>query len=107
MTPEALQDALIADLTAALAGRAYPAEDGSSRPIRLFAQDLPPITGFDEQGREADSQQPYLIVRLEEGEIQDPDSPQEITVVLVITAPGIRSASVPTRTPLPICSTAS
>ena len=84
MTPEEMQNALVADLTALFEGEIFFTLDGERRPLGVYPQDLPVVAGWDADDRQEESREPYLIVRVEEGEIQNPDSPQTVDVILVI-----------------------
>ena len=80
-----MQDALAADLKELFAGQVFPSSAGDTRPISVYVQDLPIIEGNDEGEPRADEiPEPYIIVRTSEGKVQNPDSAQEISVILII-----------------------
>ena len=84
MTPDNLQAALVEDLAQLFDGETFASSAGEARPLRVYAQEVPPMEGWDETDRQQEAPEPYLIVRLLEGSIADPDSPQTVSVVLVI-----------------------
>lgn len=84
MTPDKLQEALVEDLLQLFEGETFASSAGEPRPLRVYPQETPPMGGWDETDRQEDAPEPYLIVRLLEGSIADPDSPQIVSVVLVI-----------------------
>lgn len=80
-----MQDAIAADLADLFEGQTLPSSAGGKRPIRIYPQDLPIIEGNDEtEDRTEEIPEPYIIVRTNEGNIPDPDSTQEIDMILVI-----------------------
>lgn len=80
MTPLELQHALRRELETLFPEECYaPADDsGELRKISVFEQQLP------EPPEDEDEPAPYIIVRLLKGEIDDPDSPHRVSVVLII-----------------------
>ena len=84
-TPEFLQDAIVADLADLFEGQTLPSSAGDRRPIRVYPQGLPIIEGMDEtEDRTEEIPEPYIIVRTNEGNIPDANSPQEMDLILVI-----------------------
>lgn len=84
-TPEFLQDAIVADLADLFEGQTLQSSAGDKRPIRVYPQDLPIIEGMDEtEDRAEEVPEPYIIVRTNEGNIQDANSAQEIDLILVV-----------------------
>lgn len=84
MTPDKLQEALVEDLLQLFDGETFASSTGAARPLRVYPQETPPMEGWDEADRQEDAPEPYIIVRLQEGSIADPDSPQVVSVILVI-----------------------
>lgn len=84
MTPDNLQNALVTDLLQLFAGETFASSTGDPRPLRVYSQEVPPMAGWDEADRQEEAPEPYIIVRLLEGSIADADSPQEVSVILVI-----------------------
>lgn len=84
MTPDKLQEALVEDLLQLFDGETFASSTGEARPLRVYPQETPPMEGWDETDRQEDAPEPYIIVRLQEGSIADPDSPQVVSVILVI-----------------------
>ena len=75
----------MADLADLFEGQTYTSSAGDKRPIRVYPQDLPIIEGNDEgEDRAEEIPEPFIIVRINEGTIQNADSAQEIDVILVI-----------------------
>ena len=85
MTPSVLQDALVSELGDLLSHETYPNSRGEHVPIKVYPQDLPIQNSFDEEGEPFESTpDPYLIVRLNEGSVENTDSAQTVDVILVI-----------------------
>ena len=75
----------MADLADLFEGQTFTSSAGDKRPIRVYPQDLPIIEGNDEgEDRAEEIPEPFIIVRINEGTIQNADSAQEIDVILVI-----------------------
>ena len=75
----------MADLADLFEGQTLQSSAGDKRPIRVYPQDLPIIEGMDEtEDRTEEIPEPYIIVRTNEGNIQDANSPQEIALILVV-----------------------
>lgn len=103
MTQEFLLDAMVADLEQLFEGETLKNSAGAERRIRIHPQDVPIRAGFDieedpEPEEDADLRtkqmegseppedvpEPYVVVRLREGELPAPDEAQEVDAVLVV-----------------------
>lgn len=79
MTAEFLQDALIAEIQHLFTQDIFHDAAGKRTSLAVYRQDLPLLDPSDEE----DSQFPYCIVRIMEGEIDNPESAHRITVLLL------------------------
>jgi hypothetical protein len=79
MTARQLQSALVEKLTELLKGRRYHTPDGGTAAPTVFAQNLP----RQETAEEVDPF-PYVIVRIDSGNIETQTSPYKVAVVLIV-----------------------
>lgn len=104
MTQEFLQDAVVVDLEQLFRGETLKNSAGVERRIRVYPQDLPIRAGADiepepveedleaeqpedqttEETETEDVPEPYVIVRVPGGELQDQDTRQQVEIVLVV-----------------------
>lgn len=83
MTPEYLQDAIVADLKALFQHYALKNSMGVERTVNVYPGDTPIRQGDDEaQDREAPPE-PYVVVKTTGGNIQDETAPHMVEIVLV------------------------
>lgn len=79
MNARLLQDDMVADLTSLLQNRRYNKPDGGTAAISVFAQNLP-----KRQSENDDDPFPYVIVRLNNGNIENQTSPHKVSVYLLV-----------------------
>lgn len=84
MTQEFLQDAVVEDLKGLFSHHKLENSMGVERVVQVFPQDLPIREGDDEETDPEAPPEPYVIVRLSEGELPAQDTRQTVDVVLVI-----------------------
>lgn len=82
VTQENLMDAIKSDLEELFQGLLLTDSLGNERRVRVFTQDLPIREGEDEESDTAP--EPYVLVRLQEGELGGNGERQSVSVVLVI-----------------------
>jgi hypothetical protein len=81
MNARILQDAIVADLTDLFKGRCYATPDGGTAAPAFFAQNLP-----KRKSEEDDDPFPYVIVRLDSGNIETQTDPHKVAVILLVGA---------------------
>lgn len=79
MNALALQDALVSDLKKLFKSRRYKTPDGNTSAVSVFAQNLPKRESEDE-----DDPFPYIIARLDSGDIENQTSACKISVFLLV-----------------------
>ena len=84
MTQVFLQDAVVADLKQLFEGYTLKNSMGVEREIQIYRQDTPIREGEDEAPKPEELPEPYIVVRLENGELPEQDSSQTVKIVLVI-----------------------
>ncbi len=84
-TPQICQSALIELLQELFKGCKYSSPEGK-RTLKIIRQGLSIPTGSDEEVDTDDASTPYIIVRMEGGEISDDSSPQLVEFSLEICA---------------------
>jgi len=82
MTQESLLDTLAADLDALFQHYRLKDSAGKERTVRVYAQDLPFREGAD--GDEDEPPEPYVIVRLPEGELPEAGAAQTMEAMLIV-----------------------
>ena len=81
MTARDLQAAIVDDLKKMFTSSLYKTPTDEYAPPAVYAQNLP-----KRQSEEDPDPFPYVIVRLDSGEIPDPTNPQKVAVLLLIGA---------------------
>lgn len=84
MTQEFLQDAVAEDLKALFEHYRLVNSLGVERAVSIFCQDTPFRAGEDEEPDPSEVPEPYVVVRLLEGEVPEQDARQTVSVALVI-----------------------
>lgn len=84
MTQENLLDAVVDDLRDVFAHTTLTNSMGASRAVQVYRQNLPFRVGTDEEPKEEEPPEPYVLVRLYQGELPAPDTRQKVDVVLTI-----------------------
>ena len=84
MTQENLLDAVVDDLKSVFANDLLINSQGVKRTVQVYRQDLPFREGPDEEPDEEAPPEPYVLVRLYQGELPAPDTRQKVDVVLTI-----------------------
>ena len=84
MTQENLQDAVVADLETLFKTYKLTNSQGVERVVRVFPQDLPIREGGDEETDPQAPPEPYVVVRLRQGELPAADTQQTVDVVLAV-----------------------
>ena len=84
MTQEFMQDALAEDLRELFKDYTLKNSLGVERRVQVFCQDLPIREGDDEETVPEAPPEPYIIVRLSEGELPSPGEVQTAEAALVI-----------------------
>lgn len=84
MTQENLLDALVGDLNELFRHRKYTNSLGVDRVVRAFPQALPIREGDDEDNDPEAPAEPYIVVRLQEGELPEAGEQQTIDAVLAV-----------------------
>uniref|UniRef100_A0AAU8B536 Tail completion protein n=1 Tax=Dulem virus 34 TaxID=3145752 RepID=A0AAU8B536_9CAUD len=84
MTQELLLDTVVEDLEKLFSHYKLVNSLGVERTVRVFPQDLPIREGDDEETDKEAPPEPYVIVRLPEGELPEQDARQTVEVVLVV-----------------------
>lgn len=79
MNARLLQDAMVADLSELFKDRRYKAPDGRDVSLSVFAQNLP-----KRQSEDDDDPFPYIIVRIDSGNIETQTDPHKVAVILLI-----------------------
>lgn len=79
MTARELQKDIVADLRELFASDQFKTPDGGMAAPRVFSQYLPKLESDDD-----DDPFPYIIVRLDSGNIETQTDPHKIAVILVI-----------------------
>jgi hypothetical protein len=74
-----LQDAIVNDLQKLFSKRKYPTPDGENAAVSVFAQNLPKRDSEDD-----DDPFPYIIVRLDSGDIENQTSDYKVSVFLLV-----------------------
>lgn len=74
-----LQDALVVDLQKLFKDRRYKSTSGGNVAVSVFAQNLP-----KRESEEDDDPFPYIIVRLDSGEIENQTAPCRIAALLLV-----------------------
>ena len=74
-----LQDAIVSDLQRLFEKRRYKTPDGETAAVSVFAQNLPKRESEDE-----DDPFPYIIVRLDSGDIENQASACKVSVFLLV-----------------------
>ena len=78
-TPLDLQKAIQEDLQALFGGERFKASSGELSKMNVFRQNLPMRTSEDDP-----DPVPYIIVRLDSGEIESQTDPQNVVVILIV-----------------------
>lgn len=84
-TPRLCQKALKEWVEELMDGKRY-TSPGGKRAVRVYEQELPIPTEIDTDADTEDAPPPFIIVRVEGGEIKNDDDPQTIEVNLVLCA---------------------
>lgn len=84
MTQENLLDVVVDDLRCLFAHDTLPNSLGIERTVQVYRQDLPIRAGTDEEPAEEDPPEPYVLVRLYQGELPGLGVRQKVDVVLTI-----------------------
>lgn len=84
MSQEFLQDALTEDISTLFSHYKLKNSMGVECPVRVYKQDAPIRQGDDEEGDKEAPPEPYIIVRVMGGNIQNESSPHVVEVVLLI-----------------------
>lgn len=84
MTQEGLQDAIVANLRALFEHYKHVDNHGFERHIQVFSQDVPARQRHDEAPDPSERIEPYIVVRLEDGELSAPNEYQTVNVMLMI-----------------------
>lgn len=79
MNARLLQDALVADLLTLFGERRYKAPDGGTEHLSVFAQNLP-----KRQSENDDDPFPYIIVRIDSGDIETQTDPHKVVVMFLV-----------------------
>lgn len=79
MNARILQDALVADLQKLLKNRRYKTPDGGTAALSVFSQNLPKRVSEDD-----DDPFPYIIARIDSGDIDTQTDPYKVAVFLLI-----------------------
>lgn len=79
MNARILQDALVADLQKLLNDRRYKTPDGGTAALSVFSQNLPKRVSEDDY-----DPFPYIIVRIDSGDIDTQTDPYKVAVFLLI-----------------------
>lgn len=74
-----LQDALVSDLQKLFENRRYKTPDGGTAALSVFSQNLPKRVSEDD-----DDPFPYIIVRIDSGDIDTQTDPYKVAVFLLI-----------------------
>ena len=84
MTQEFLQDAIVKDLEGLFQHKKLKNSMGTEQTVRIYAQDAPIRSGDDETTDPADLPEPYVVVRLQGGELPEQDTSQKVEAILTI-----------------------
>lgn len=84
MTPEAVLDALAADLTALFSHDRLKNSLGKDQSVRIFPQNVPIREGDDEGTEEDAPPEPYVTAHISGGKIPEETDPQTMEVVLAV-----------------------
>lgn len=84
MTQENLLDALVKDLRDLFRNYKLRNSLGTDQEIRVFPQDIPIREGIDEEENTEALPEPYITVRLQEGQLTESGEPQTVDVVMGI-----------------------
>ena len=84
MTQDFLQDAIADDLRGLFAHYTLTNSLGAAQAVRVVTQDLPVRAGRDETDNADDLPEPYIIVRLSEGELPQEDDRQTVELALIV-----------------------
>lgn len=85
MTQEFMQDAIVVDLKKLLQDYRLKNSTGAERPINVFSQDLPIRTGEDEDPEPEDVPEPYVLVRIVNGELPEEGGDERQNVLVILT----------------------
>ena len=84
MTQENLLDAVVDDLKGVFTHDTLTNSQGVERTVQVYRQNLPIREGTDEEPEAEEPPEPYVLVRLCQGELPAPDTRQKVDVVLTI-----------------------
>ena len=84
MTQEFLQDAIVEDLKTLFSNYTLINSLGVRRAVNIVSQGLPIREGDDEETDPEAPPEPYVVVKLSDGEITDQNERQTVNVVMVI-----------------------
>lgn len=84
MTPQDLQDAVVADLTELFEHTRRKNSLGVERAVAVYPQDEPIRKGDDEDVDKDGPPEPYVIVRLRGGKLDEETSPHVVGLVLIV-----------------------
>lgn len=83
MTPENLQDAVVADLKRLFEHHHLKNSLGTERVVAVYPNDTPVRQGDDDGADREAPPEPYIVVKLMGGNIQDENAPHVMEIVLV------------------------
>ena len=84
MTPSRLETALAAELKTLLVNERFDNSLGTPMVIRVYEHDVPIRSGADESETDTDLPEPYIVVRLVQGDTPSEDEAETVTVNLII-----------------------
>lgn len=84
LTPQELQDAVVADLKELFKHTRRNNSLGAERAVAVYSQDVPIRDGDDEGVDKDGPPEPYVIVRLRGGKLDEETSPHVVGLVLVV-----------------------
>ena len=84
MTQENLLDAVVDDLKGVFTHDTLTNSQGVERTVQVYRQNLPIREGTDEEPEAEEPPEPYVLVRLYQGELPAPDTRQKVDVLLTI-----------------------
>lgn len=86
MTPDFLQEAIIAALREEFKDLALPSRTGELKPLNFYRQDVPTPMGSDDEEEEVEDQAiPYIVVRITDGTFDDHKEAMHVSVALIIS----------------------
>lgn len=79
-----LEECLAAEFEKIFAGRTFTNSIGNKVPIKSFVHSLPIKNGYDEEPKNEDLPEPYIVSEIEGGKRAAPDDPHVVSMAVVI-----------------------